>query len=132
MVINTVRPKAGAENIYLTKAQKFLEGAEVLSGNRDSVAVLAVHAVISACDAVCTRYLGERYKGDKHIGVVELLKKLKFERRELDQKIGQVKRVLSLKNIAEYEDKRISEEDAQEMLKDAERIVKWAESKVKT
>jgi hypothetical protein len=37
---------------------------------------------------------------------------------------------ISLKNAAEYEDKLIKQTEAQEMLKDAQRLVEWVENRV--
>jgi HEPN domain-containing protein len=42
----------------------------------------------------------------------------------------QARRVISLKNAAEYEDKLIKKSDAHEMLRDAERLVEWVENRV--
>lgn len=62
---------------------------------------------------------------------VELLNSLPLGRAEIEPKLKQAKRVISLKNAAEYEDRLIKQGDAQEMLRDAERLVEWAEDKVK-
>ncbi len=60
---------------------------------------------------------------------VELLNSLPLERSEIELKLKQARRVISLKNAAEYEDKLIKQSDAQEMHRDAERIVEWAEKR---
>ncbi|MCX9012366.1 MAG: HEPN domain-containing protein [Candidatus Methanoperedens sp.] len=61
---------------------------------------------------------------------VELLSSLPLERSEIDPKLKQARRVMSLKNAAEYEDRLIKQSEAQEMLRDAERLVEWVENKV--
>src|SRR5574341_779490 len=124
--------RIGSDKIYLTKARDFLEGARMLAEkeNWNSSAVLSVHAVISACDAVCARFLQLRHGGADHMQAIELLNNLPIERSEIESKIKQARRVISLKNAAEYEDKLIKQSDAHEMLRDVERLVEWAENKV--
>jgi HEPN domain-containing protein len=61
---------------------------------------------------------------------VELLGSLPFERSEIESKLKQARRIISLKNAAEYEDRLIKQNEAQEMLKDAQRLVEWVENKL--
>ncbi len=124
--------RIGSDKIYLSKARDFLEGARMLVEKEkwNSSAVLSVHAVISACDAVCARFLQLRHGGVDHLQAVELLNNLPLERSEIESKMKQARRVISLKNAAEYEDKLIKQSDAHEMLRDAERLVEWAENRV--
>jgi HEPN domain-containing protein len=124
--------KIGSDKVYLIKAREFLEGARILTenGKWNSSAVLSVHAVISACDAVCSRFIQLRHGGADHMQAVALLKSLPFEKDEIDSKLKQAGRVISLKNAAEYMDELIDRKDAEEMLRDAERIVEWAKSKM--
>ncbi len=123
--------KVGSEKIYLSKAKEFLEGAKLLAENEEwnSSAVLSVHAVISACDAICARFLQLRHSGADHMQAVELLRNLPIDRGETKTKLKQATRVISMKNASEYEDRLIKQGDAQEMLRDAERLVKWVEQK---
>ncbi len=124
--------RIGSDKIYLNKAREFLEGAGMLleKGKWSASAVLSVHAVISACDAVCVRFLQLRHGGADHMQAIELLNSLPLERSEIELKIKQARRVISLKNAAEYEDKLIKQSDAQEMIRDAERVVEWAEKRI--
>jgi HEPN domain-containing protein len=123
--------RIGSDKTYLSKAREFFEGASMLLEHRkwSASAVLSVHAVISACDAVCIRFLQLRHGGADHMQAVELLNSL-LERSEIELKIKQARRVISLKNAAEYEDKLIKQSDAQEMNRDAERVVEWAEKRI--
>ena len=61
---------------------------------------------------------------------VELLGSLPFERSEIESKLKQARGVISLKNASEYEDRLIKKTEAQEMLKDAQRLVEWVENKL--
>lgn len=124
--------RIGSDKTYLSKAREFLEGAGMLleNGKWSASAVLSVHAVISACDAVCVRFLQLRHGGADHMQAIELLNSLPLERSEIELKLKQARRVISLKNAAEYEDKLIKQSDAQEMHRDAERVVEWAEKRI--
>jgi len=61
---------------------------------------------------------------------VELLSSLPLERSEIDSKLKQARRIISLKNAAEYEDRLIKQSEAQEILKDARRLFEWVEIKI--
>ena len=79
----------GSDRIYLNKAREFLEGARLLAGEErwNASAVLAVHAVISACDALCARFLQMRHAGADHMQAVELLDSLPLDRGEVYAKL---------------------------------------------
>ena len=130
--IATKPARIGSDKIYLTKARDFLKGAimEAEKENWNSAAVLSIHAVISACDAICAKFLQLRHGGPDHMQAVELLGSLPFERAEIESKLKQARRIISLKNAAEYEDRLIKQTEAQEMLKDAQRLVEWVENKL--
>jgi len=122
----------GSDKIYFTKAIEFLKGAMTQADNEEwnSSAVLSIHAVISACEAVCARFLQLRHGGADHMQAVELLGSLPLERSEIESKLKQARRVISMKNAAEYEDRLIKQSEALEMLKDAQRLVEWVENKL--
>jgi HEPN domain-containing protein len=61
---------------------------------------------------------------------VELLSSLPLERSEIDSKLKLARRIISLKNAAEYEDRLIKQSEAQEILKDARRLFEWVEIKI--
>ncbi len=130
--IATKPARIDSNKIYLTKARDFLKGAimEAEKENWNSAAVLSIHAVISACDAICAKFLQLRHGGADHMQAVELLGSLPFERSEIESKLKQARRIISLKNAAEYEDRLIKQTEAQEMLKDAQRLVEWVENKL--
>jgi HEPN domain-containing protein len=130
--IATKPARIGSDQIYLTKARDFLKGAimEAEKENWNSAAVLSIHSVISACDAICAKFLQLRHGGADHVQAVELLGSLPFERSEIESKLKQARRIISLKNAAEYEDRLIKQTEAQEMLKDAQRLVEWVENKL--
>lgn len=85
--------------------------------------------IINACDAICSRFLQLRHSGADHTHAVELLNSLPFKKEELDAKVKQARRVISMKNAAEYEDRLIDEDEAKEMFRDTKRILEWVDSK---
>lgn len=128
----TVKTKPGADAIYFQKAEKFLGGSKLLleKENWNSAAVLAIHATISACDAICAKLLGRRHSGGEHAVAAYLLRELPFDRNEVETKIKQANRVIQIKNMAEYEDKLVRESDAREAVLSAERIISWVKEKL--
>lgn len=123
--------KVGADKRYLDKAQNFLNGCKSMfeQGNWDSCGVLAVHAAISACDSICSKLLQVRSAGSDHMEAVGLVMDLPINANERKAKARQLERILRMKNAAEYEDRELEEDEACEMLRDAERLLKWVESK---
>ena len=130
----TTRTRIGAESIYIQKAEKFLEGAKLTldKGNWNSAAVLAVHTTISSCDAICAKFLQKKHSGGEHLQAAYLLRELPFpDKTELENKVKQARRVLDIKNFAEYEDKFVKEADAREAVQSAERLFDWVKEKLR-
>jgi hypothetical protein len=61
---------------------------------------------------------------------VEMLNELPIDKVEVRPKARQAARVLSKKNLAEYEDRTIGSEEARDMIKDAERFLAWVRKRV--
>ncbi len=129
---SSTRPtKIGAEKNFLTKAEDFLDGSrKAVNDHSNAAATLAVHAVISACDAICAKFLQRKHAGADHMQAVEMLNELPIDKEELKPKVRQASRVLSKKNVAEYEDRMIANDDAHAMIRDAERFVEWVRKKI--
>lgn len=132
MVKSNARPtRVGAEKSFFAKAEDFLDGAKgEVNDHSNAAATLAVHAVISACDAICAKFLQRRHAGSDHMQAVEMLNELPVDKDELKQKVRQASRVISKKNIAEYEDHIIGKDETLHMIKDAERFIDWVRKKV--
>lgn len=131
--VKTAATQPGEEKNFIRKAQKFLEGAEEMlqRGNHESAAVLAVHCVISSCDALTAKLLGCKHVGDDHLGIINLLKDLPLrDNTERNNKIRQVKEVLMKKTQAEYESKSVRKADTETMVTQASRIFTWGKELV--
>lgn len=113
---------------FLAKAQDFLAAAyQSLADERwDPSVSTAIHAGILACDVATVGSIGKRNKG-QHDEIAALLRQAKpGTPHELADTIRRMSRLLSIKNVAEYEARRLSKSDAEAALKDAERLVRWA------
>lgn len=118
---------AQAEN-YLRKAESHLASAlEAAVAERwDTAVLLAVHAAISACDAVCVARAGVRSVSQTHMDQVRLIRQLFPKDDETEKVSGQLAALLDRKNTVEYEGRLSRTQDAQVAVKHAERVVGWA------
>jgi uncharacterized protein (UPF0332 family) len=131
MKFSTRPTKLGAEKSFFMKAEDFLEGArEQVNDHSNGAATLTIHAVISACDAICAKFLQRRHAGSDHMQAVEMLNELPIDKDELRPKVRQASRVMSKKNVAEYEDRIIEKSEALQMIRDAERFIDWVRKKI--
>jgi len=119
------KAKAGA---YLGKATEFLAAATAAreAGQSDAALLLAVHSGISACDAVSIALAGVRSADPDHLRAADLLEKVASQSEEVRGRASQLRGLLKLKNLVEYEDRRVSPIQADDGTKRAERLADWA------
>ena len=112
--------------IYLRKADEF--GAAMVQAaaakNWNAVGLNAIHAVISATDALTSFHLGKRSRSQDHEDVIVLLRELPLE--DVSAKASQALEVLRLKNRVEYEARLFEEDEANVVQLRAERFLAWA------
>lgn len=115
---------------FLSKAESFYAGMKRAEEDQDwNLACLnAVHCVISSVDAVTTFYLGERSAGQRHEDAVELLRRTGLP--GVQDKIRQVLAVLEQKTAIEYDPDEPTENEARQLLKQAERVHQWARQSI--
>lgn len=115
----------GAYRTYLRKADDFasLSRIGLREGNANGAGLSAIHAVISACDALTSFHAGTRSTGQSHGDVADLLQQLRLEGAR--EKVDMVRAVLGLKNQVEYEDRAISLEEATRLVAQMERVLAW-------
>ncbi len=111
---------------FLAKAKDFAFMIDVSldEGKWNSAGLQAVHAVISASDAVIIYYGGVRSAEPDHREVVGLLHDI----------IGadaatagrHISRVITKKNLVEYERRSITQIEAEDMAEHARRFLEWA------
>ena len=110
---------------YLKKSDECLRAAaESLSRNDwNAAAICAVHSCIAACDAYCIYFLGKRHHGSNHNDAVLLFATIKPADEQLRNSANRLKRILGIKNMAEYEERLIRRGEAEKALKDEERFL---------
>ena len=120
--------KALFEN-YLKKAKECLDTAEECTnaGRWNAATINTVHCGISACDALTVFMIGVRHAGDRHEDAITLLQTLSLPKDILSSKGRQLSRLLGIKNVAEYEGRLITQNEAMEAVRDAERFLEWIE-----
>lgn len=113
----------GRAPVYLDKAERFLNGAEeaLRSGNEDTAALAALHAAISALDAITVARLGLRSTSPNHADVLLLLDRTDVDGKEEIKR--QMRPLVSRKNLIEYEDRLLPRGEAKELLKRAKKVV---------
>lgn len=116
---------------YLKKAGEFLRAAEAAlpAGDWDAVGLNAVHASISAADAILVYYGGVRSSGESHHDVAGLLRQ-HVQDEQLGSKIQTLSKVLGYKNLAAYEDREVTEAEARDAAKLAWRFVDWVRERL--
>ena len=116
---------------YLTKADEFFDSMNDSFAKRkfNSTVLNAIHCAISSADALTVFYKGVRHAGDRHEDVVALLNTLGLP--EMQNKNRQLLNLLNIKNSAEYEEKLMTEANALDSIKNAERFFKWVRGMLK-
>lgn len=113
---------------FLAKAESFLRAARRALEDEDwdpSVSA-SIHAGILACDVATVGMIGIRNAG-QHDEIEALLGlALPASAKEIVDAKRRISRLLSVKNVAEYEARLLAKADAEAALKDAERMVLWA------
>lgn len=116
---------------YLKKAREFIRSSEASleRGDWDSVGLNAVHAAISAADALLVYFAGVRSTGDSHHDVMGLLT-LHVRDEQIGSKTQTLAKILDYKRFAAYEDRELTETDGRDAAKLARRFLDWAESRL--
>ncbi|MBI2412242.1 MAG: HEPN domain-containing protein [Deltaproteobacteria bacterium] len=111
---------------FLSKANDFAFMMEMAlkEGKWNSAGLQAVHAVISASDAVIVYYGGVRSSELDHREVVGLLQDIIGE--DASTAGRHVIRVIGKKNLVEYEERVITQTEARDMADHARRFLEWA------
>jgi hypothetical protein len=125
------RPATKSDAVhFIGKAREFLSAAEAesLEGRSDSAGLAAIHAGISAGDAVLAYRGGVRSAGQDHRATVDLIVSVMG-----DAAVGPVKhlrRLVDKKNLVAYEQRRLTQAEAAELCKHASRFIEWAETQL--
>jgi len=123
------RPEARTR---LSHARAFADTAELVLDVDDNASLnvaasLAVLAGVAASDAACCAVLGQRPRGQDHREALKLLSGIASGGAEMSKDLG---RLLDLKDNAHYGVLYVSEANARQAVKWAQRIVRVAEKAV--
>jgi hypothetical protein len=123
--IRTRRVTSAQARIYLGKGEEFLAAAResLQAGHSLAATSLAVHAGISAADAICGARTGQRSAGSDHGQAVSLLNRAGREGQDAARILT---RLMPLKNRAEYEPEDVPKATAKRAVEQADRIVRIA------
>jgi HEPN domain-containing protein len=92
-------------------------------GDWNAAAICSVHSSISACDALCVHVLGLRHAGERHSDSALLLQSIRPKDERFQANAVRLRRVIDIKNMAEYEERLVFRKEAEKALKDCERFV---------
>ena len=117
----------------LTSATRFVEVAGLVEAEEDgadrsTAAALAVLAGIAASDAACCARLGRRSRGDDHHDAAILLERIEPGGRDAATAL---RRLIGVKDKAQYGLMFASRQDVQGAMRQAQRLLEFAEDIVK-
>jgi hypothetical protein len=124
----TLQTSRSEARLYLAKAQQFsAEATAAINNSRNDAAMLnAVHAAISAADAVCVALSGRRSADPDHQRAADLLQEIGGKSKGIAGHVRQLRMLIAKKNVVEYESRQASVKEATEAVQRAERLVSWA------
>ena len=112
---------------YWIKAREFYAAMEqCYSENQwNAVGLNAVHALISAGDALLAKFAGIRNTCENHRRAADVLIQ-HIPHKDVDHYANHFRKVLVLKNVIEYEQRLVTRKEAEEMIKHTDRFFDWA------
>jgi hypothetical protein len=127
-VARTETVPRGRSTVFLRRADEFYAQMEraAKDGAWNAVGLLGMHCIISACDALTVRLSGQRWSGQDHAGVVDMVNALGIP--DADRASRQVSRVLGSKNRVEYESREFTEAEGREVREGVGRVLRWVKS----
>lgn len=131
-VLKTRRVDRSKYQNFFKKAEEYKSTMEISyeNGHWNATILNAIHCSISSIDALTVFLMEQRYAGDRHLEAIDLLKRAKADPDELNSKAQQFSYLLSIKNIAEYEDRLMNKKDASNAQKACNRIFSWVKDKI--
>ena len=114
---------------FIKKADEFCEIMQQSLKNEkwNATGLNAIHTGISANDALLTFHFGLRSISPKHDDAVKLLISM-MNRDDTEIKAKHLRRLISVKNLVEYDGRLLSRREAESLAKHAERFLVWVRS----
>ena len=128
-----------ARNVDRWRSAEYLKRAEecLVSMQRDfgegrwgSCVILAIHAAISAADALCVHELGKRSTSESHRDAITLFQSIDANDEEIRKAVIRLAELLKIKTDAEYGERPQSRSDAERAKLNAERLVSFVKKRL--
>jgi HEPN domain-containing protein len=122
-------------SFYSNFLKKALECSRAASqsfarGDWNAAAICSVHSSISGCDALCVHALGVRHAGERHSDSALLLRSIRPTDERFKANAARLRRIIDIKNMAEYEERLVFREEAERATKDCERFLIFVRSEL--
>jgi uncharacterized protein (UPF0332 family) len=117
---------------YLKRAEECFHAAKTSFAVQEwnSATISAIHAVISASDAMCVYFLGKRNASESHNEAAALFKSIKADDEAINTNANRIAKILGIKNIAEYEERLVFRSEAEKALLDCKRFIEYVRGKL--
>ena len=117
---------------YIKRADQCLKSMsrDFEEGSWDSCVILAIHAAISAADALCISALGRRSASDNHKEAIALFLSINPMDTEIRKAANRLGDLLKIKTDAEYGERPQSGKDAELAKLNAERLVSFVRKRL--
>ncbi|MDP2940674.1 MAG: HEPN domain-containing protein [Candidatus Omnitrophota bacterium] len=114
---------------YLKKAEEFLSSAQdsLIKDKWNAAGLNAIHAGISAADALLVALHGIKSTSPKHDDIIKLLSSL-MKHKGLEENISHLRSLISMKSIVEYDQRLITQSEAVNLSKHSERFLAWVKN----
>ncbi len=121
-------PKSGYLN-YIKKAEEFFSSAQdsMVKEKWNAAGLNAIHAGISSADALLVSLHGVRSSSPKHNDILKLFASL-VKHEWLEENVNHLRHLISMKNIVEYDQRLITQNEAISLSKHAERFIAWVKN----
>jgi uncharacterized protein (UPF0332 family) len=114
---------------FLKKADEFFEMMQqsLMKEKWNAAGLNAIHAAISSNDALLIFHFGLRSISPKHDDAAKLLIST-MKRDDVETKAKHLRRIISIKNLVEYDGRLLSRAEVESLAKHAERFLVWVKS----
>lgn len=129
--IKTKQEEKSAARDYLKKAGDNYTAmlSALKEGNFNAVGTLALQCAISSADAICVFEKGIRSISQDHFDVCDIVESITLP--EAKEKASLLRRIISKKNLIQYERRNVYQLEADEILKASSRFYQWVYSHIK-
>ncbi|RJP33079.1 MAG: HEPN domain-containing protein [Actinobacteria bacterium] len=127
----TKRTDKSMAGIFWDRAQQCAHAMNeaLQEGHWEAAGINAVHCAISANDALLIALRGIRPASQDHKDAVRVLQS-RFKEEDAQKAAKRLGTVIAKKSRVEYEEKRMTEREAREIVLDAQRFMDWAKTRL--